>query len=173
MLKPVLDYPTILRALTSHDVDFIVVGGVAGVLHGAPLHTGDLDIVHSRTPANLERLTAALASLGAHYRFHTKTIVPTPDHLVSTGHHLLTTNVGYLDVLGTLADNQGYDDLVAHCSLVTLELGLSIRVLDLEKLIDIKERTGRPKDQLAVLILRETLKEKQRLEGTGESSTPE
>ena len=39
-------------------VDFIVVGGVAGIAHGSPRLTNDLDIVYRRRPDNIERLVA-------------------------------------------------------------------------------------------------------------------
>lgn len=45
-----------LDVLLRHHVDFIVVGGVAAVLCGAPISTFDLDIVHDRSPANVGRL---------------------------------------------------------------------------------------------------------------------
>jgi hypothetical protein len=44
------DFPDILRALTLHEVEFILVGGVAAILQGAPVATFDLDIVP--TPAS-------------------------------------------------------------------------------------------------------------------------
>lgn len=47
-LKPKADFLSILRTLTAHDVEFIVVGGVCGVLQGASLATFDLDVVHNR-----------------------------------------------------------------------------------------------------------------------------
>ena len=37
----------VLRTLTDHGVEFIVVGGVAAVLRGAPINTFDLDVVYS------------------------------------------------------------------------------------------------------------------------------
>ena len=60
MPKPNVDYVAILKTLRSHRVDFVVVGGVCAVLHGAPLATFDLDVVHCREPHNLARLMAAL-----------------------------------------------------------------------------------------------------------------
>jgi len=64
-MKPSVDYLAILKTLRPHGVDFIIVGGVCAVLHGAPLATFDLDVVHSREPHNLGRLTAALKELDA------------------------------------------------------------------------------------------------------------
>ena len=58
MTKP--DFGCLLRALTEHGVDFLVVGGVGAILQGASLSTFDLDIVHSTEPANIARLLASL-----------------------------------------------------------------------------------------------------------------
>ena len=68
MLDSGADFLGILRGLVDHEVEFIVVGGVCAVLHGAPVTTFDLDVVHRRSPENIARLQAALAGLGAHYR---------------------------------------------------------------------------------------------------------
>ena len=50
------EFSAVLEVLRRHDVEFIVVGGVCAVLIGAPIATFDVDIVHSRTDENLERL---------------------------------------------------------------------------------------------------------------------
>jgi hypothetical protein len=60
---------TPLRVLRKAEVEFILVGGLAAVLHGAPIQTYDVDIVYSREPANVARLMSALQSLDAFYRF--------------------------------------------------------------------------------------------------------
>ena len=53
-----------LRALHDGSVDFILVGGLAAVLNGAPVNTFDVDAVHSREPANIDRLLTVLNALG-------------------------------------------------------------------------------------------------------------
>jgi hypothetical protein len=40
-----------LRALHDAKVDFLVVGGLAAALNGAPVTTVDVDLVHSRSCA--------------------------------------------------------------------------------------------------------------------------
>ena len=50
MKKPKPDFLAILQTLVVHRVDFVVVGGICAVLHGAPIATFDLDLVHSRHP---------------------------------------------------------------------------------------------------------------------------
>ena len=51
-----LDFFAILEVLTKHEVEFILVGGLCAVIHGAPIVTMDMDIVHHREAENIERL---------------------------------------------------------------------------------------------------------------------
>lgn len=62
------DVGELLRQLSGAGVEFIVVGGAAAVLHGAPITTEDLDIVHRRSPENVARLKTLLDRLDAYVR---------------------------------------------------------------------------------------------------------
>src|SRR5688500_4507219 len=66
----------ILRVLAEHEVEFIVMGGLASALHGAEYVTIDLDGTPRRTAKNLDRLSAALEILDARIR-----VVGIPDGL--------------------------------------------------------------------------------------------
>lgn len=159
MKKP--NFLAILRTLRRKQVEFIVVGGVSGVLQGAPITTFDLDVVHARDPDNIERLLAALELLEARYRtLGAKTRKPDRSHLLSSAHQLLMTSAGPLDVLGTIGHGHSYDDLIGKT--VEQEIGkdLHVRVLSLETLIKVKEETAGEKDKLALLILRQTLRDR-------------
>jgi len=161
METPRVDYVAILETLIRHGVDFIIVGGVCAVLHGAPLATFDLDIVHSREPDNLTRLSAALEELGALYRVPgRREMKPSPSHLASEGHQLLMTRFGPLDLLGTIGKGRDYDQLLQET--VEMEVGpaLKVRVSTLESLIKTKEETGQEKDRAALPVLRRVLEEK-------------
>lgn len=161
--KPQSDFSHILRVLAAHRVEFIVVGGVCAVLHGAPIATFDLDIVHSRTPDNLCRLLPALTELKAHYRGQAdRYIKPDESHLASPGHQLLMTNSGPLDLLGAVSHGQGFAELLAHSSKIDLGAGLGVQLLSLEKLIELKEDAGRDKDTAVLSVLRRTLEERER-----------
>jgi hypothetical protein len=159
--KAASDFSAILRELAAHDVEFIVAGGVCAVLHGAPVATFDLDIVHARSEANLNRLLAALDTLEASYRGR-PTLKPTATHLASPGHQLLMTRFGALDLLGTIGKGRGYDELLLHSAHVTLESGLSVRILNLDMLVRVKEEVAGEKDQAVLPILRRTLEERSR-----------
>jgi len=153
----------LLGLLARHKVDFIVVGGVAAVAQGAPVNTFDLDVVHARTPGNIERLLGALRELDAFYRTDlNRKLPPTASHLASPGHQLLTTNLGALDLLGTIEDETSYEDLLADSEELDLG-GTPIRVITLERLIAIKEKLTRPKDQVMLVVLRAALDERKRL----------
>ncbi|MDI3291712.1 DUF6036 family nucleotidyltransferase [Polyangium sp. 15x6] len=151
----------ILRTLLHHRVDFVVVGGMAAVLQGAPVHTFDIDIVYSRAEDNVARLLAALRDLDAVFRTDPRRLVPNESHLLSPGHKLLSTRHGVLDVLGTIEEDTSYEDLLPDA--LWLEVaGAPVRVLSLERLIQIKEKLTRPKDRAMLLVLKATLEEKRR-----------
>lgn len=113
--KPKPDFLAILRTLRMHRVDFVVVGGVCAVLHGAPVATFDLDVVHSRDPGNIRRLLAALGALEARYRVpgH-RNRGPDESLLASAEHQLLVTRYGPLDLLGAIGAGRDYLALLAH-----------------------------------------------------------
>ena len=55
---------TVLVALNEADVRYLVVGGVAVVLHGRLRTTADLDLWLDLSPSNVARAASALAALG-------------------------------------------------------------------------------------------------------------
>ena len=161
MPKPNVDYVAILKTLRSHRVDFVVVGGVCAVLHGAPLATFDLDVVHSREPHNLARLMAALEELDVHYRIPgRRDKKPGPSHLASAGHQLLMTRFGPLDLLGTIGQGHDYGQLLHETVELEIGGGLKVRVLSLERLVKTKEETGQEKDKAVLPVLRRLLEER-------------
>jgi len=151
----------IARILVEHRVAFIIVGGMAAVLQGAPVHTIDLDIVYARTEENIECLMAALRELEATFRTDARRLVPNETHLRSAGHKLLQTRHGVLDVLGTIEENTGYDDLLPDIDLLDLG-GFVVQVISLPRLVKIKRSLSRPKDRAMLIILEATLAEKER-----------
>jgi hypothetical protein len=151
-----------LEILVRHRVDFMVIGGVAANLLGASFTTKDLDILYSRKPENIARLMSALAELDAVFNdLAGRRIVPNESYLVNERPKLLRTRFGMLDVLGTLSmedDATNYEDVLGDS--VVLDLGgLAVRVLRLEKIIEVKTKAGRPKDVAVLPLLRAALEE--------------
>jgi hypothetical protein len=163
---PRSDFISLLQTLLEYQVDFIVVGGVCAVLHGAPISTFDLDLVHSRAAENISRLLQALSALGAHYRGRgTQILFPAASHLLSPGHQLLMTKAGPLDLLGEIGNGRDYSSLLKHVQKVKVGPHLEIQLLNLETLISTKEETAREKDIAALPVLRRTLEELKKQKG--------
>lgn len=145
--------------LAKHNVEYIITGGISAVLQGAPVTTFDLDVVHKRTPENVENLSQALAELEASYRFpRTPKIFPRVEALLGKGHHLLISKYGPVDILDTIGQEQTYEDI--KDDVVEFELDdVLIRVQSLRSLIETKKSVGRAKDLVVIPILEQTLRE--------------
>jgi hypothetical protein len=155
--------PNLLAALCEAGIDFVVVGGMAGVMQGASVTTHDLDIVPSREPSNLDRLLALLERLDARYRGQPRDRVlrPTKAELSGHGHLNLVTALGPLDVLCELDPGVGYEDLAADA--VELSDGEHVaHVLRLRRLVEMKKRSTRAKDRLMLPELLAALEEQER-----------
>jgi len=149
----------VLEGLLEAGVDFILVGGLAAVIQGAPVTTMDVDIVHNQSPENIAKLLAFLKSVDAfHRRLDDKVIEPKLGDLSGKGHALFTTRLGPLDVLAVIEEGRSYRDLLDH----TVEIdfrGHTLRVLDLKMLIQLKRTSTDPKDKLRLPMLKETLRQ--------------
>jgi len=155
----VLEVQSLLKAFHEASVDYVIVGGVALVLHGSAHVTTDLDICYSRAPENLERLAKALEALkpalrgapaGLPFRLDART-------LRAGQNFTLTTTAGDLDLLGELSGVGGYAEAVRRA--VTLEVyGLPVKVLALDGLELSKRASGRPKDRVHLLEIAELKK---------------
>jgi predicted nucleotidyltransferase len=149
-----------LRKLEESKCQFIIVGGLAAVLNGAPVQTFDIDLVYSTSTENIDRLLIALASLDAIFRIQPeRRLRPMASHLSGKGHLNLLTTSGPLDLLGTIGRNLTYEDLLSRCLEMDIGEGVRVKVLNLETLISIKEQLGSDKDFAMLPILRQTLRE--------------
>jgi hypothetical protein len=154
---PPPDFLAVLEVLGRHGVESLVVGGVGAVLAGAPIVTGDVDILFRRTPENARRLLGALREMQAVYRDPAgRHIEPSVERLLSSRLSLLWTKFGYLDVLAEIGAGRDYEQLLPRSADVELR-DLAVRTLDLEAIIETKEESNRPKDLAALPVLRETL----------------
>lgn len=152
----------ILRALADAEIRFVVVGGVAGILAGALISTVDVDVVYQVEDANLEKLLASLTRIHAIYRDPAgRRIEPTIDRLRTQRVNLLTTDLGRLDVLQEIGHGWRYETILPWSTSEDID-GVQVLVLGISRLIEAKEIANRPKDQVALLILRNTLEMRRR-----------
>lgn len=145
------------RTFADHGVRYLVVGGLAGEILGAPIATNDLDICYERTPDNMERLAAALVSLGAKLRVaNVEDDLPfilDARSLAAGDCFTFRSEVGDIDVLVTPSGTAGYSDLVQRATAYDLGSGLVVNVVSLDDLIRMKEAAGRAKDRAHLEVL--------------------
>ncbi|HVN87336.1 MAG TPA: hypothetical protein VMW17_21080 [Candidatus Binatia bacterium] len=154
------DFAAVLATLRRHRVRFVLVGGVAAVVEGAPIATFDLDVVPDRDARNIDRLEEALSALRAHYR-ERPDLGPTAEALRGPGHHLLMTRHGPLDVLGVVGKDRDFRALLPHARRRVLG-DARVWVLDLETQIAIKQELNSAKDRAVIPILQATLDQRRR-----------
>ncbi|MEO6629858.1 MAG: hypothetical protein ABIP03_14970 [Aquihabitans sp.] len=156
-----LDLGRIVESLGRHGVSYVIVGGVAGRLHGASRVTFDLDVLAQRDVENLDRVAAVLRELGAFLRVgglddETARALP----FVLDGRSLSAmdistwrTEAGDLDVLADLKDATGqpvpFEEVAGRATTSSLE-GVGVRLVSLPDLITAKRFAGRAKDQDAL-----------------------
>lgn len=162
---PQLDIHRLLDTLDRHGVQYLVVGGVAAIAHGARRPTKDLDCLALRTADNFDRLGRALSELGARLRVEglsdaEAAALPVHVDADTLGRLEISTwrtDAGDLDVLADLPDAQGhrlvYRDLVERADRQEFH-GVAVQVAALDDIISSKEWSDRPKDRDALPELR-------------------
>jgi predicted nucleotidyltransferase len=157
------DFRRLIPVLAEAGVDFILVGGMAGVVHGAARVTYDVDVVYDRGPANLARLAAALAPHSPYPRGAPVGLPFSFDERSLRGglNFTLTTALGDLDLFGEIAGGGTFADLLPHSTVVEIA-GAGVRCVTLPKLIALKRAAGRPKDFEAIAELTALLEEGER-----------
>lgn len=159
-----LDTARLLAALVTRGVDFVVIGGMAAVVHGSPRMTQDLDVSFAVDPANLKVLGDALVALGARLRGVPDDVPFVPDGRTLRAVDVLTldTDGGALDVLARPSGAPPYAELRRGADRYELG-GFAVLVASIPHLIAMKRTAGRLKDLAdiaeleAIVRLRDTL----------------
>lgn len=151
-----LDLHPLLGALIGNGVDFVVVGGVAGWIHGSSYPTYDLDVAYARDRGNLERLAAALVELKVSWRGGPPDLpIQLDAEMLHNGANFtFDTPFGHFDVLGELGGIHGYEELRREARIESYD-GLEIRVASLDHLIAMKRSANRVKDRLMIIEYKE------------------
>ncbi|MHC4741786.1 MAG: nucleotidyltransferase [Planctomycetota bacterium] len=152
------DLTSLLERLIEAKVDFVLVGGFAGVVHGCTYVTQDIDICCDFSPANLLLLQQALSDVHPVHRM-TPGRIPlqlTESDCQNLKNLYLDTDIGQLDSISFVDGVGDYRD-AKDASIVVEVGGIQLRVINIDALIKAKKAMNRPRDKEAVLQL-ETLK---------------
>jgi hypothetical protein len=148
------DNQVLLTRLKDSGLEFVVIGGVCAVYHGAPVATFDLDICCPFGEENVRRIESAVKDLHPYHRL-TANKLPlelTQSSFASLKNLYLQTDAGKLDCLGEVAGVGNYEDVSKQSVLHSLSYG-EFRILNLDALIAAKFAVGREKDLSAVKLL--------------------
>ena len=136
----------VCEALNRSRAKYLVIGGVACILHGYARATDDVDILIERTEANAGRVLEALARVG--YGFASEwaaaEILKRPITVIGDD--------PAVDVF-TVAWKVKYEQAVSRSSVVDVD-GVGVPLIGLDDLIETK-RTGRVKDAADIEVLEE------------------
>jgi hypothetical protein len=164
MASSSFDPERMLSALADRNVRFILIGGMAAVLHGDVGVTVDIDVVPEPSDENLERLAEALRGLGARIRTEGEPEGLAFDCSAAFFRNLspesivnITTEAGDLDITFRPSGTSGYSDLMRDAVKIEAADRLHIFVASLEDVIRSKQAADREKDRLALPRLRRLL----------------
>ncbi len=148
---PPLEAGELLQALAKNAVDFVLVGGLAGLLHGSSYPTFDLDIVYARDRQNISRMTAALREIGVKLRGAPADLPFLLDErtIENGSNFTFETQFGPFDILGHADGMPPYDELRANSKVGSID-GIEVRVASINDLIAMKRAANRTKDKLMV-----------------------
>lgn len=141
----------LVETLERHAVDFIVIGGLAGIIHGSAHPTYDFDVLYARDERNLERMAAALRDL------HVTLNNAPPDlpfqidarTLAAGSNFTFDSDLGRFDILGYAEGMRDYEAVRKDSTREDL-WGVPVRTASIDDLIRMKRASGRPKDKAMV-----------------------
>jgi predicted nucleotidyltransferase len=139
----------ILKILIDAKVDFVLVGGYAGIVHGASQMTRDLDICAALTDENVSKLRDCLKDLSPKHRMNPNvqpSFIEHPKSLEGVNAIYLQTDLGVLDVISSVTAVGDFPEIKKQA--IEIEFfGKKCLVMSLEHLIAAKEAMGRDKDK--------------------------
>jgi len=123
----------IIQILNRHNVEYIVIGGVAASLHGCPEQTYDIDILYNNTVDNKNRLLNALNEMEAQWDIPLTSAILDRQYVFA-----LYTKHGDLDIFNYVTGLGYYKDAIKHKK-VSKYSDTEIEILNLEGWIKSKE----------------------------------
>lgn len=155
MSRSPIDLVHIAQVLNKHNVDYVLVGGMAVILQGRESATLDVDLAFDRSGKNIERLADALEELSAK-----------PKRWVTAGYRLklsalgtawlhLESDFGDIDLISSIR-GLSYDAVRQNCDRFEID-AISFSVASIQQLIEMKSQTGREKDAIHIAELQQLL----------------
>ncbi|MBK5219696.1 MAG: hypothetical protein JJE35_07915 [Thermoleophilia bacterium] len=143
------ELPGLLEPLVRNGVDFVLIGGMAGIARGSSYPSYDLDIAYAHNPVNIVRLVATLREIGVRLRGAPPDLpFPLEERTIENGANFtFETPFGDFDILAHVDGIRSYEELVAASTSEEV-WGLTVRVASIDHLIAMKRAANRTKDKL-------------------------
>jgi len=152
----------ICEILNEEGVRYVVVGGIATVMHGSTLSTQDIDLVPDQSDNNLAALARALQRLNVRIRTDGESLDAKIDEIFLRNSSFilnLVSDYGDIDIAfqpsGPLDGYEGWKKGAVHLSIGT---DVTVWVAALDDVVESKRAANRPKD-LAALPYLESLRD--------------
>ena len=148
------DFLLVLKALDDHNVDYVLIGGVAVILHGLERLTRDIDLFIKMIPKNIENIRKALTSVFNDTSIEEITLTELQDYpVIRYG----TPNGFYIDIMTRLGEAVSFEDLEYE---IIKYHGVKIKIATPEILYNLKKDSLRDKDKIDVQFLKEIIMDK-------------
>lgn len=139
----------IVGALERHRVNYVLIGALAGVLHGTDEVTNGVDICPQMKDENIERLAAALAELD-----EPAAVEISADELRAQPVTAIETPAGAVQIVPVPPGSNGWDDLRRGSTREALGRGLRASVASVDDLARLMTSLGRGEDRARLATLR-------------------
>ncbi len=136
------DFLEFIQALNNHEVEYLLVGGYAVILHGYTRTTGDMDIWVNLTKGNYSKLVKAFREFGM------PVFDMTEENFLDTSRFDVFTfgaSPVSIDIM-TRVKGLAFEEAFPKATLIELDKGLPVRLIGLEDLLKAKRASGRAKD---------------------------
>ena len=146
------DLKKLLKVLLENEIDFVLIGGFAAVVHGSTLVTQDLDICSTMSVDNIEKLRSTLHDYNPIHRMNRKanlSFLEHPKSLDGLNNIYLDTDLGILDILSETQPAGDFQTIKKNSISIQI-YGFKCNVISIDDLIKVKSSMKRPKDLQAV-----------------------
>lgn len=151
MIRFPTEFLEFLRLLSSHRVEFLVVGGYAVAFHGHPRTTGDLDVWVAASPENAARVRSVLRDFG----FSEEQVASAPLHLSGK---VIRMGMPPLRIeLLTSVSGLEFTESYARCERHQIK-GIDVPIVSRADLIANKSAAGRTQDLADIDALKQPRK---------------
>ncbi|MBN2091162.1 nucleotidyltransferase [candidate division KSB1 bacterium] len=146
------EFLKLLKALEAHQVEYVLIGGVAVIIHGMERLTRDIGLFIQNTPANIRNLQKALQSL-----YHDDSIneITVSELEMYSVIRYGTPGDFYIDIITRLGEAIAFEEI--KYEIIEYE-GIGVKIASPESLYLMKKNTYREKDKLDIIFLQELMR---------------